>query len=195
VTDDGDETIHRHDRHAMNETRPSGDSPDAEPPPSAIPEPDAKSVNRRLGAEAFVVSAYEANHAEIFSFLTRATRDRVVAEDLLREAYIRLAKEARDGRAPVQVRRWLYREASNLVIGVSRRERTAHGRELGGDIGPVLDGLSADARVALLLSAAGFTGDEIATALGRSTDATRTLLTRARARVRLRRALFGQDPG
>jgi DNA-directed RNA polymerase specialized sigma24 family protein len=45
--------------------------------------------------------------------------------------------------------------------------------------------LATDARTALLLSADGFSGEEIAAAIGRSHAATRTLLTRARIRVRL----------
>ncbi len=45
--------------------------------------------------------------------------------------------------------------------------------------------LPTDARTALLLSAEGFNGDEIAVAIGRTNAATRTLLTRARVRVRL----------
>ena len=42
-----------------------------------------------------------------------------------------------------------------------------------------------DDRTALLLSAQGFSGEEIAQAIGRSNGATRTMLCRARVRVRL----------
>jgi RNA polymerase sigma-70 factor (ECF subfamily) len=192
-----------------------------EPPPTAIHDVDASPVHARpgtgTGAEAFVVSAYEAHHAELFAFLARATRDTSLAEDLLQDTYLRLTKEARDGRAPLQVRAWLYRVASNLVISRARRETTAGrwfgrhgrqereamtapspeagvmGREGAAEMERVLEGLSADARLALLLSGEGFAGEEIAETIGRSAAATRTLLCRARARVRVRRELFAEE--
>jgi RNA polymerase sigma-70 factor (ECF subfamily) len=167
----------------------------------------------------FLVSAYEAYHAEVYSFLARATRDRAVAEDLLQETFVRLAAEARAGQAPLEVRAWLYRTATSLVVRAARRQATPvrrlgrYGRtedDQGGASSPeaglpsreraaemerVLEGLSLDARLALLLSGAGFTGDEIATAIDRTSEATRTLLGRARARVRIRRDLFaGETP-
>jgi RNA polymerase sigma-70 factor (ECF subfamily) len=169
------------------------------------------------GVHAFVVSAYETHHAELFSFLARAARDRSVAEDLLQETYLRLTREAGAGRAPVEVRAWLYRVATSLVIGSDRRRASAgrwlshYGRtetdqasaaspeagvlsqERAAEMERVLEGLSPDARLALLLSAAGFAGDEIAAATDRTAAATRTLLGRARARVRIRRNLFAVD--
>ena len=187
----------------MKHSDPSNVSPDMEPTPTAI--------------EAFVVSAYEAHHAEVFAFLARATRDRPAAEDLLQEAFLRLTKEARGGRAPLQVRGWLFRVATNLVIGRARRKTTASSwlgrdgrqehegmvapspeagvlsREQAMEMERVLAGLSPDARLALLLSGDGFAGEEIAEAIGRSAAATRTLLCRARARVRVRRELFAEE--
>jgi hypothetical protein len=47
--------------------------------------------------------------------------------------------------------------------------------------------------VALLLSADGFTGHDIATAIGRPASATKTLVCLARARVRVRRRLFAAE--
>lgn len=202
----------------MKHSHPSNVSSDVEPPPTAIPDagPAPLAPGDDASVEAFVVSAYEAHHAEVFAFLARATRDRTVAEDLLRETYARLTKEVRYGRSPDQVRGWLYRVASTLVVersgrgattlsglGRSRRmepDRTTTPSPLAGgpeeratDMERVLVGLSTDARVALLLSSEGFAGEEIATAIGRSTSATRTLLGLARARVRVRRALFADE--
>lgn len=186
-----------------------------EPLPTAVSDVDASPVRVLRGdhdVELFVVSAYEAHHASVFAFLARSTRDRFVAEDLLQETYLRLTKEARMGRAPLQVRAWLFRVASNLVIERSRRQTTAvrwlgrHGRddyarmvapspeagvltrERAAEMEQILDGLSADARLAMLLSSEGFDGEEIAAAIGRSAAATRTLLCRARAQVRERRS-------
>ena len=62
--------------------------------------------------------------------------------------------------------------------GVLARERTSA-------IDAVLATLPVDARTALLLSADGFSGEEIAATIGRSHAATRTLISRARVRVRL----------
>jgi RNA polymerase sigma-70 factor (ECF subfamily) len=169
-----------------------------------------------MGVDGFVVAAYEAHHAEVYGFVARATRDVTAAEDLLQETYLRLTQEARAGQAPLQVRAWLYRVASNLVINRARRETTARGwrggsGQRGGlmtapspeagamrgegaaEMERVLEGLSADARLALLLSAEGFGGEEIAVTVGRSAAATRTLLCRARARVRIRRELFAEQ--
>lgn len=203
----------------MKHSGSSNVSSDVEPPPTAIHDVDASPVRARAGAgaEAFVVSAYEAHHAEVFAFLARATRDISVAEDLLQDTFLRLTNEAREGRAPLQVRAWLYRVASNLVISRARRQTTAlrwfgrHGRqereeltapspeagvmsrEGAAEMERVLEGLSADARLALLLSGEGFAGAEIAETIGRSAAATRTLLCRARARVRVRRELFAEE--
>jgi DNA-directed RNA polymerase specialized sigma24 family protein len=57
------------------------------------------------------------------------------------------------------------------------RERTA-------ELEAALAGLPADARLGLLLAGQGFSGREIAEAIGRSEAATRTLMCRVRMRVR-----------
>lgn len=153
-----------------------------------------------------VVAAYEAFHEEVFSFLCSATRDRDVAEDLLQEVYLRLLREERAGRTPEAVRPWLYRVASNLVI--DRGRRLATGRrwlerlatrdtadspeigilrhELAEDLERALASVSPEARIALLMSGHGFSGEEIAAAIGRSYLATRSLMCRARVTLRQR---------
>ena len=78
------------------------------------------------GPDGFVVSMYEAHHAEVYAFLVRSTRDPSAAEDLLQETFLRLTTEARAGRAPEQVRAWLFRVASNLAISRARRHATAN---------------------------------------------------------------------
>jgi RNA polymerase sigma factor (sigma-70 family) len=155
-----------------------------------------------------VTNAYQAYHQELYSFLARATQDDSAAEDLLQEAFLRLTKEARAGRLPEQTRAWLYRVASNLVVSRSRRRSTVFrwldrygqteerggidespesvllSRERTAELEAALAGLPADARLGLLLAGQGFSGREIAEAIGRSEAATRTLMCRVRMRVR-----------
>ena len=157
---------------------------------------------------AAITAAFEMYHAELYSFLRRSTHDEGAAEDLLQETYLRLTREVEAGRLPDHVRGWLYRVASNLAISRGRRSATvlswlrrdAHrfvggvvespesaylGRERTSAIDAALATLPADARTAMLLSAEGFSGEEIARAIGRSHGATRTMLSRARVQVRL----------
>ncbi len=197
----------------MKYPHPSNAPSGMEPVPTSTTDVDPSAVHRHVdaGAEAFVAAAYEAHHARVFGFLARATRDRSAAEDLLQETYLRLTSQARLGREPIEVRAWLFRVASNLVIERSRRQTTVRrwlgrygrgeyermvapspeagvlSRERAAEIDQVLEGLPADARLALLLSSEGFAGHEIAQAIGRSDSATRAMLCRARVRVRLRR--------
>ena len=202
----------------MNGRQRSKASSRKEPPPADVPDVDASQVGFPDDAarEAFIVSAYNEHHAAVFAFLARSTRDRSLAEGLLRETYLRLTKETDHEAAPLEVRGPLYRIASTLVIEGSHRQPLA-ARWLGrydrkkpgritapslearaishpiADIEQALDGLSVDARVALLLSSEGFTGGEIAAAIGRSVAATRTLLYLARSRVHVRRELFAAE--
>ena len=161
-----------------------------------------------LGQFEAVAAAFDTYHAELYSFLRRSTRDERAAEDLLQETFLRLTREVDAGRTPEHLRAWLYRVATNLAVSRGRRVTTAlawigrHGRQASGarvespehdvlsregrtTLEAAMAALPTDARTALLLSADGFTGEEIAAAIGRSHAATRTLLTRARIRVRL----------
>ena len=151
--------------------------------------------------------AFEAHHGELLGFLLHATRDLAVAEDLAQETFLRLFRELRCGRPPTNVRAWLYRVAANLVVSRGRRaivarrwlERTRYeedasespegttvDREDRDRLMAELASLPRDARVGLLMAANGFSGHEIAEALGRTNVATRTMLCRARMRLRLR---------
>jgi len=155
-------------------------------------------------SEALVLQAYADWHDDLFGFLTSATRDRQLAEDLLQETYLRLVAETQAGRTPENIRPWLYRVASNLVVSRARRRAVA-GRwishlvqrdtgeaadadmlrqERRGDLERSLSHLSPDARVALLLAAHGFSGAEVAATIGRSEGATRVLACRARLQLR-----------
>jgi RNA polymerase sigma-70 factor, ECF subfamily len=178
-------------------------------PDSMKPSPvdvEVVSATSPSGQGAVVTAAFEQYHAELYSYLRRSTRDESAAEDLMQEAFLRLFKEVETGRTPDNVRAWLYRVGSNLAISRGRRRRTALdwmsrygraggsadspesdvlGRERTAALDAVLADLPVDDRTALLLSAQGFSGEEIAQAIGRSNGATRTMLCRARVRVRL----------
>lgn len=163
-------------------------------------------------ADPVVMEAYDAFQRDIHAFLRGATRDAETAEDLTQETFMRLLREVRAGRTPENVRAWLYAVAANLVTSRGRRLVVAerfkamlairgHGEDPAHDLVRAerralvqrgLDQLPVDARTALLLSAHGFSGREIAQLLGRTEGATRSLLTRAR--IRLRERLIELDP-
>jgi RNA polymerase sigma-70 factor (ECF subfamily) len=178
-------------------------------PESTAPD-DAQPTLERLhgqaaAGEATLTALYEAHRSELFGFLIRMTRDREVAEELLQDVFIRLIREARAGRMPDEVRPWLYRVAANAAISRSRhgavwnrlvprlldRREPAHPEaeflrtERDAELHQALANLPADARAALLLAAQGFDGQEIAASIGRTEGATRTLMSRSRAQLRL----------
>lgn len=170
---------------------------------SGLVTPAAASASR---TDELVTAIYDAHQRELFTFALRACHDHEAAEDLVHEAFIRLVVEVDAGRTPHNIRAWLYRVIANLAVSRGRRATVAQ-RELGAlrrdrtDAGPepayleyerqsdleaILGELGADARTALLMAANGFNGLEIAEAIGRSGNATRTLMCRARLQLRKR---------
>lgn len=164
-------------------------------------------AGRELGTTpltASVAAAYDTHSASVYGLALRATRDPELAADITQEAFLRLLTEGRHGRFPDNVGGWLYRTSSNLIISRARRATVARrlaprlvprdepdgpdaitlGNEQHRELDAALATLSVADRVALVLAAQGATGEEIATHLGRSHAATRTHLTRARARLR-----------
>lgn len=174
------------------------------PPTESAHAPAIGRIDERQAGRDVILALYDAHQSELFSFLRSATRDSGTAEDLLQEAFLRLIREMRRGQAPHSPRAWLYRVCANLVTSQGRRRRSAQRWELRiappepsvsaeqdfllreGDqeLSLALVELPADARAGLLLSAHGFRGEEIAQLLGRSQLATRSLLFRARAKLR-----------
>lgn len=151
-----------------------------------------------------VEAAYTEHRAALVRHLTALCRDADAAEDLAQEAFLRLARETEAGRAPDDVAAWLHRVGSNLVMSRGRHLQVVDRREgdlprpsepagpehivLAGEltmaVGVVLAQMSGAERQALALAANGFHGSEIARSIGRSPGATRTLLCRARAKIR-----------
>lgn len=158
----------------------------------------------RRTPDSLIVDAFERHQAELHGFALQMSRDRDVAADLVQEAFLRLIRETKAGRGPDNVRAWLYRVVANLATSRRRRASVATrwqghlvqrdvaegpetaylDAEASSEVHALLAGVSNDERAALLLSAHGFTGAEIAVALGRTQLATRALLYRARSRMR-----------
>jgi RNA polymerase sigma factor (sigma-70 family) len=151
-----------------------------------------------------VLRAYEEHKGELFAFLVSVTRDGESAADLLQEAFVRLLREGDVRQAPLDARAWLFRVAGNLAVSAARRRLTIRRwapwlaardaeaspeqeylrREDADRVHAALANLRADDRVGLLMAAHGCATAEIAHALGRSELATRSLLCRARIKLR-----------
>jgi RNA polymerase sigma-70 factor (ECF subfamily) len=163
-----------------------------------------------------VLEVYEAEHLDLYRFLLATVHDPGVAEDVLQDTFLRLIRECASGRPPANPRAWLYRVATNLVIGAARRTRTvtrslpalrtdeldrrspeavALEVERDEEIRSALAEVPPEARAALVLASQGFTAREIGTAVGRSEAAVRTLICRARLRIRGRLDVEGRGIG
>ena len=154
-----------------------------------------------------IEAAYRDHAAEIRGVTFRSTRDPEVAEDVTQEAFVRLITETQAGRCPDNIRAWLYRTSANIVVSRARHEAVArrHSRSLlrvdrpaqpdeiavhheaQHELRAALAGLSAADRVMVMMSANGSSGKEIASRFGCSPVASRTRLSRARARLRAER--------
>lgn len=160
-----------------------------------------------------VEAAYLTHAAPLRRWLTMRVRDPEAADDIAQEAFARLIREVNGGRVPDQPGAWLHRVAANLStsrgrrIGVASRhagrlaapqvepgpETSAIDDEVRGLLDQLLAELPADDRRAVVLAAAGHRGPEIAERIGRSAGATRTLLSRTRARLRGRLLAAGYE--
>ena len=155
-----------------------------------------------------------ANHAEsVRRALTRCVRDPVAAEDLLQEAFMRLVVEVRAGRIPEHIGPWLHRVGYNLAMSRGRRiavaeRHAAHVARSSVEASPETIALESERdaglraalatlggvdRTALVLASQGYRTMEIARSIGRSDGATRTLL--CRARMKLRGVILAADAG
>jgi RNA polymerase sigma-70 factor (ECF subfamily) len=160
-----------------------------------------------------VTEAYELFAPELRRYATARLRDATAAEDIVQEAFIRLAIESRGQHEPALPRAWLRRVVLNLIISRSRRAEVARRRaaqvavadvvhespeiqflaaERHRTLGTAMGSVAPESRACLLLAAQGYSGREIAVALGRTEGATRTLMCRARREIR--RELTSRDP-
>ena len=147
---------------------------------------------------------YREQSEALLRFVAARTRDSSIAEDVVQEAFARLALELRSGWRPDNPAGWLRRVAVNLVLSRGRRSGVAQRyetrladdrqepapetvvleREQAAAVRAELARLSPVERHAVLLAAHGYKGPEIARIIGRTEGATRTLLCRARIRIR-----------
>jgi RNA polymerase sigma-70 factor (ECF subfamily) len=194
-------------------TTPADERPDgvSEPLASVGPAVPRALSGRRVDVRRLAEEAYDAYQRELFGFALASTRDATAAEEVVQEAFLRLVMEAGAGRVPDLIRPWLFRVAANLITSRGRRRQVAdrmaprlvshdveespeaayYRRELGAELASALDAISPDERNGVLMAASGFSGREIAAALGRTEGATRTMLFRAR--LRIQRRLEGRD--
>jgi len=156
-------------------------------------------------------SIFRAHAASLQGRLLRSTRDPAVADDLVSESFIRLAATIRAGRAPLDPPAWLHRVAMNLVVSRARRNTVASralpglldravapspedevvGRERDEAVRAALSTLGGPDRSIVVMAARGYRPEEIAGIIGKSSQATRTRLCRARSRLRSRLEVAG----
>lgn len=165
-------------------------------------------------AKQSVEAAFVEHHGALVRHLTVITRDSEVAQDLAQEAFLRLTRAVETGAAPDDPAAWLHRVALNLATSRGRHLQVVDRRaaelprpsdvadpgdivvegELARAVGAVLGELSRHEQDALLLAAHGYGGPEIAARIGRTPGATRTLLCRARGKIRDRVVAAGFAP-
>lgn len=153
-----------------------------------------------------IESAFLSHRRPLERYLTALTRDSESAQDLAQEAFLRLAGEVRAGRAPEHPAAWLHRVAANLAMSRARHLQVIDRRsaqlprpgespspehetiqgELRAAVTRLLSELPPGERLALVLASQGYDGAEIASRVGRTPGATRTLLCRTRAKLRYR---------
>lgn len=161
----------------------------------------------RMGDSAAFDEAYELYRARLFTFLLRLTGRRDVAEDLLQETWLRLARTAQRLRPDTQLLAWLFTVGRNLyvsqrrrlIVDIDRRRRLAldmpcapetpfdrrSRRESTEALERALQALPARHReVLLLVGVEGLTPTEAASILSLRPDTLRQRLARARKRLR-----------
>lgn len=154
----------------------------------------------------WIAQAYAAHASELAAYVARNFGGHVTPEDVVHEAFARLVRETAAGRRPTCARAWLYRVVRNLAVDELRRpirfvtgddhqpggeqycgsaEAEFENRWFSPELRQALGALSGAGRTSILMAAGGYSGREIACAVGRSELATRALLCRTRGVLRV----------
>lgn len=171
---------------------------------SPLAQANGDDMTPTINRDRFIEAAYAAHSGPLVRRLTGVTRDPAAAEDLMQEAFVRLLVELRGGRTPNDPGAWLHRVGYNLAMSRGRRMTVADRRQ--NELAPADEARSPETlaveaernmwlrdavaelgpidRRAIVLAAHGVRGPEIARSIGRSDAATRTLLCRARTKIR-----------
>jgi RNA polymerase sigma-70 factor (ECF subfamily) len=159
-------------------------------------------------SDAWVVEAVEQHLPALDRYVRSLVRDPDEAADICQEVALRLLVAARSGGKPETPTAWMYRVAHNLVVSRARRRAVANralehlvnrgtvaavdsevlDRERHSHVHATLAAAPIDDRTAIVMAAQGRAGRDIAAHLGRTEEATRSLLCRARARMRVQLA-------
>lgn len=151
-----------------------------------------------------VVAAYATHGRALERYVRSLVRDQDVVDDICQETFVRFWTVSREGRPPELPGAWMHRVAHNLAVSGGRRQRTAERaterlascgtvasveetvlrRHDDEQLAAALGRVSRADRDVMLLAAYGYHGNEISARMGRSEAATRTLLSRARSRLR-----------
>jgi RNA polymerase sigma-70 factor (ECF subfamily) len=155
-------------------------------------------------ADSDVTAVFLANRPSLERYARSLTRDEDETADICQEVFIKLLVAGRAGRMPDSPAAWMTRVAHNIVVSAARRKSTSErtldrlsepephestedaviGRERDAFVRDALTGVRPVEREAMILAAQGFHAGEIGGLLGRTELATRTLLCRARGRLR-----------
>lgn len=164
-------------------------------------------VGLRLGKPAAFDCVFAAYRRRLYGYLVRMTRRRDVAEDLLQETFLRLARHATSLAADTRLDAWLFTVAHRLVVSWARAQAVR--AQLAGDL-PRRESATGDRsplealadseaqralerafaalpaahrEVALLVGVEGLQPAEVAQILGHTPEAVRQRLARARAQL------------
>jgi RNA polymerase sigma-70 factor (ECF subfamily) len=147
---------------------------------------------------------YMSHRVAVLAYLTRLVDDRATAEDLCQETFLKVLRAWDSGSQVVNISAWLYRIATNTAYDHLRRRRCVHFMPLCESIPTPSGAHSMEARLneqelveralaqmpaqyrelLVLRDGAGHSTEEIASALGCSSNAIRLRLFRARERFR-----------
>jgi RNA polymerase sigma-70 factor (ECF subfamily) len=156
-------------------------------------------------SDAWVVEAVERDLPALRRYVQSYVRDADEAADICQDVAVRLLTATRSGGRPDSPTAWMYRVAHNLIVSRARHQSVAGKaaehlvdrrgvagvdtevleREQDAYVHQMLAAAPLADRTAIVMAANGHSRREIAARLGRSEVATRALLCRARARIRL----------